>query len=262
MPLGKLLSAMGGSRTVPLDDGSWLPPPASHPVPVDDGPAYDLAVQARLRRERAASGAETLLCLGPEPMSPGKKAFWSFVFLLLGLGLLAAAGFGLLRGWGVLLLVCGFLGLVISTAAGYFFLASFNPTLSLRCERDRFAPGEPATVRWRFSRPPRRARALEVRLVCTENATYRRGTSDTTDHEAVFDEARVEQAAGPAGPSVEGAFELNLPADAMHSFEAADNSVAWTLRARAAVSLWPDVTRVVTLRVWSGPEPKPAEETP
>lgn len=227
---------------------------------------YDLAVEARLRRERdrerGRSGAHVRepLCLGPQPMSRGKRLFWTLPFLVGGALLVAGSVVGTIASPGLFDLVIGAIGLVMTAISTYVFLGAFNPQLALVCDRATFAPGEPATIRWRFSTPPRRARSLTISLQAFERATYRQGTSDTTATETVFEEVRVDVEAGPAGPPTEGSFELGLPADAMHSFESENNEFEWRLRAVANVPRWPDIRRDAPVRVWAGPAPEPARE--
>ena len=292
MALSFSLGSLFGSKEVGLDDAEWLPAAVSHAPPMWEASGFDLAVQARMRRERtraARAGEVPELALGPEPMSLPARRLWSLLFLVVGLVFLASSASGLLGlvhfDLGVLLVVAVVIGLVVTPIAGHRFLASFNPTLQLLADRDSFAPGDAVEVAWAFSRPPRRARGLEVVLRGEERATYRQGTSDTTATETFFEETVHEEAAGAGagagggdgdgdgdgagagsananggGVAARGRFTLRIPADAMHSFESANNAVAWTLRARAPVPRWPDITRTVPLRVWSGPAPTPARE--
>ena len=264
MPLGQLFAKRLGSAAAPLDDGAWLPAPQTHPVPADDGPASDLAVQARLRREREVREArgedDATVCLGPEPYGQGTVAAWSLPFLVGGAALAAAGIWNLSGGFHVGWLIGALIGSFATLVAGHALLGLTNPRLSLRCDRATFAPGEPAVIRWRFSRPPRRARGLSIGLFGEERATYRQGTNDTTATDTFFEAVLVDLPAAAGPPPVEGSFGLTLPADAMHSFESRNNAIAWGLVARAPVAFWPDAVRTVPLRVWSGPEPAPSVE--
>ena len=267
MALSFSLPNLFGRGEVPLDDAEWLPAAESHEPAGPDASGFDLAVQARMRRERAAAeraGEAPKLALGAAPMGVAARRLWSLAFLAVGglflsssvLGLLGVIGFEL----GVLLLVALVVGLVVTPFAAHRFLASFNPTLSLLADRDSFAPGDAVEVGWVFSRPVRRATGLTVTLQGEERATYRQGTSDTTASETFFEETVHEADAGSTGVPARGTLTVRIPRDAMHSFEADNNVIAWSLRAVAPLPWWPDITRTVPLRVWSGPEPTPAAE--
>lgn len=241
-----------------MDAAQWLPPEETHEPPGEGAAGFDLAVQARLRRERA--GRAPSLALGAAPMSVGARRLWSSGFLLAGLTLLGVAAGNLLGGFAMAWCVVLTLGLAVTLIAGHRFLASFNPTLSLLAERATFAPGDAVEVRWAFSRPIRAATGLKVMLRGEERATYRQGTSDTTARETFFEETVHEVDAGPAGVPAGGVFTVRVPDDAMHSFVGDNNAIEWTLRAVAPLPRWPDVGRTVILRVWCGPEPAPAQE--
>ncbi len=267
MALSFSLPNLFGRGDVPLDDAQWLPAAESHAPAGPDASGFDLAVQARMRRERAQAeraGETPRLALGATPMGVGTRRLWSLFFLGVGLAFLSSAVLGLLGiiGFelGVLLVVALVIGAVITPIAAHRFLASFNPTLTLLADRDSFPPGEAVEIGWAFSRAPRSATNLNVVLQGEERATYRQGTSDTTATETFFEETLHEEVAGAGGLPLRGTFTLRIPEDANHSFASANNAIAWSLRAEAPVPRWPDISRTVPLRVWLGPEPTPARE--
>jgi len=92
---------------------------------------------------------------------------------------------------------------------------------------------------------------LKVEAVCEEKITYRRGTD--TYHEdrkiwsaTVLNSDRVEVLSGrPFKQTV----ELDVPADAMHSFHASNNEIVWKLVVKGVLSRWPDFEFIYPFRV-------------
>jgi hypothetical protein len=92
---------------------------------------------------------------------------------------------------------------------------------------------------------PLSLRKLIVQLVCEEQATYRQGTSTRTDTKKVcvldvfedFD-IRIETAL-----PLECRFELQVPADVMHSFDAPHNKIVWKLLVRGEPENWGSYVR-------------------
>ena len=85
---------------------------------------------------------------------------------------------------------------------------------------------------------------------------YRQGTSTRTEKKTLLEVDVVDTDAPLRIAS--GMDKLEIPADTMHSFEATNNKIVWTLEVRGAVRFWPDVKesfKVVVL-------PRPPEEDP
>ena len=99
-------------------------------------------------------------------------------------------------------------------------------------------------------------RAMELSLVCDEEATYRQGTDTRTDHRRVYFE-RIwgrESFEIDQGLQFEVRCPLCLPAVAMHSFKGAFNEVQWKLIVRGEVLDWPSFERIFPIIVI--PRPK------
>ncbi len=96
-----------------------------------------------------------------------------------------------------------------------------------------------------------------VRLVCEEKITYRRGTDTYHESNTLLDQPLIET--GPVTTTLtrplEQHFELQIPADAMHSFEASNNRIVWRLNVKGEVIRWPDFNFDFTLCV-APPEPQ------
>jgi len=100
-------------------------------------------------------------------------------------------------------------------------------------------------------------RSLELSLVCEEEATYRQGTDIRTERccvhrDVVF--ARENFTIEP-GKAFEQEFDLTVPTDVMHSFQARHNAVHWILVVRGDVRSWPTFERCFPVVVY------PAEPT-
>jgi len=84
--------------------------------------------------------------------------------------------------------------------------------------------------------------AVTVSLVCEERATYRRGTDTITDKKRVVDEKLVEETEVQIDPlkpfGLRG--QVDLPQNAMHTFKADRNEIAWFLRLDCDIPRWPD----------------------
>lgn len=95
-----------------------------------------------------------------------------------------------------------------------------------------------------------------VRLVCEEKITYRRGTDTYHESNTLLDQQLI--ATGPVTTTItrplEKHFELQIPSDAMHSFEASNNKIVWRLSVKGEVIRWPDFSFDFTLCVLP-PEP-------
>ena len=87
--------------------------------------------------------------------------------------------------------------------------------------------------------------SLRVLLVCEESATYRQGTSTSTDTKRVkeLELFRNEGFEIQKGLPYESRCELRVPPDAMHSFEESHNKIQWKLVVSGDVAGWPDFSR-------------------
>lgn len=106
---------------------------------------------------------------------------------------------------------------------GRVFAVVFGGRVAVEVDAHPFAPG--GTYRGRVELSGRVSGAV-VELVCEEVATYQAGTSESTArHVAV----RVPADGPPAD------FAVTVPAGAMHSFAAANNKLAWSVRVTGRV---------------------------
>ena len=87
--------------------------------------------------------------------------------------------------------------------------------------------------------------ALEVLLVCDEEATYRQGTNTRTQSQRVYRQQvfRREQFEIRRDAPFDARCQIKVPAGAMHSFKAGHNEVNWKIIVKGDVAGWPDYQR-------------------
>jgi hypothetical protein len=80
---------------------------------------------------------------------------------------------------------------------------------------------------------------LEIQLEGREEATYRRGSTTTTDT-STFRRFHLIDTTHPA-EIAGGEALIDLPVDTMHSFNAGDNRIVWMLIIHGHIARWPDL---------------------
>ncbi len=95
-------------------------------------------------------------------------------------------------------------------------------------------------------------KVLELQLTCDEEATYQQGTDSRTERHQVYSqrlliEKRLQ--VEPADP-FEETVTLQIPADAMHSFQSRHNAISWRLVVRGVAEGWPPFERNFPLIVY------------
>lgn len=121
----------------------------------------------------------------------------------------------------------------------YFFLGLFNPSPSLQLNPPAVALGDSVEVAWETSGNVDRVRSFKITLEGREEATYRRGTTTSTD-KSVFH--KVEIVNSPRGKDLRrGKASFQIPADTMHTFVSRNNKILWTLKVDGDIPMWPDI---------------------
>lgn len=173
-------------------------------------------------------------------LSPGCKFGCTVGMTLFWNGIVSIFVFNLWKGWNVLgwfrWLYAAFLtpfvivGLVLVVAvivAAYkWFVSWFVGRVEVELSAHPLVPGGTARARV-AQRGLVPLRGVMVSLVCTEEATYVAGTSTATDKHEVARHRLADPDDHPGGLPLE--FEFTVPADAMHSFEAKNNRIKWTV---------------------------------
>ena len=130
-------------------------------------------------------------------------------------------------------------GLGAIVAALYFLLALSNPRARLVVSSDAAPLGESVDLKWEMTGRAGRIGRFEISLEGREEAMYRRGTKTYTDKN-VFANVPVVEIDDPRDMTAGGA-SFAVPPDTMHSFEAENNKIIWTLRVHGSIRFWPDV---------------------
>ena len=138
-------------------------------------------------------------------------------------------------------------GLVLLGVVGYCFLQLFAPGVKLRLSATALPLGGSADLEWEISGHASRIRKLRIWLEGREEATYRRGTTTSTD-KSTF--ATLELAAATLWNDVRhGRVRLTVPADTMPSFQSDNNKIVWTLHVHGDIAFYPDVNDEFTITV-------------
>jgi hypothetical protein len=143
------------------------------------------------------------------------------------------------------------IGLGILYGALHQFLALFNPRIRLTADAGAVPLGGRLRLEWIVEGRPGKLRRLSITLEGREEATYRRGTSTSTDRHVFASVPLVEM--DDAAQIASGHATVVVPANSMHTFEARNNKVLWRLRVRSEIPRWPDVDDEYPLSVLPQP---------
>ncbi len=130
-------------------------------------------------------------------------------------------------------------GLGVIALTIHQLLALFNPRPTLKLRPGRVPLGTAAELEWRLSGKTSRIGELSIKVTGREEATYRRGTKTRTDKHTFY-EMELWKTSSP-GDVASGRVGLVIPQDTMHSFEAANNKIIWSIDVHGDIARWPDV---------------------
>jgi hypothetical protein len=148
------------------------------------------------------------------------------------------------------LLLFGVIGLGLAAAAVHQLLALFNPRPTIELSRGAIPLGGSVEVRWSFRGQPGRIQELVVMLRGVEEARYRSG-KNTHTAQNTFYELELHRTAD-SYQIASGQVGFVMPADTMHSFEAANNKILWSLDVHGSIRRWPDVKESFKINVVPG----------
>jgi len=123
----------------------------------------------------------------------------------------------------------------------YMFLAMFNPKPRLFVSDATTMLGDTFDLNWRFNGSTSSIRRLQIQLVGTEWAQYQQGTNTHTDTSEFYSENLFDTDQPMEMP--EGNLEVIIPQSTMHSFNASNNKIKWSLRIKGDIPMWPDVNQ-------------------
>jgi len=139
------------------------------------------------------------------------------------------------------------IGLALIGGIFYTFLALFNPRPVLVLQDPRLEPGRTSRVSWKFDGKAGRMQSIKIRLEGREAATYRRGTSTSTDHHVFHDHVVVEESGLAMRTS--GIATIEIPEGTMPSFESSNNKIEWRLIVEGDIPRWPDVKEELPVEI-------------
>lgn len=129
------------------------------------------------------------------------------------------------------------LGLIVLVL--YFFLGLFNPSPALKLTPSAVSLGDSVEVEWETAGSVDRVKSFKITLEGREEATYRRGTSTSTDKSVFLKLVLFES---PRGKELRrGKAKFQIPADSMHTFKSRNNKIVWTLKVDGDIPMWPDI---------------------
>ena len=137
------------------------------------------------------------------------------------------------------------LGLVVAVL--YSFLALFNPRPLLKLSAMSVALGDSIEVEWETAGNVNRVKAFTLSLEGREEATYKRGTSTSTDKSTFMKILLVDSSDGRE--LKRGQAKFTIPPDSMHSFKSRNNKFVWFLQLKGDIPNWPDISEEYTLEV-------------
>jgi hypothetical protein len=131
------------------------------------------------------------------------------------------------------------IGLGLIGGVIYMLLGLFNPRPTVTLLAYPLLLGTSLEIRWQFTGRTSAIRKLRIALEGTEKATYRRGTSTTTDTRTFASLGLVETTDPHAMAA--GSARIQIPARTMHSFKSRNNEISWVIRVAGEIARWPDV---------------------
>jgi hypothetical protein len=100
---------------------------------------------------------------------------------------------------------------------------------------------------------------LSIRLVCEEESTYHFGTDIRTERQVVRQQQILDQGRTRIdwGRPLEVECEIQVPSDAMHSFQSLHNAIHWKIIVEGEANRWPSYCRSFPVVVYPHARSKP-----
>lgn len=242
----------------------WLPAPDADAAV--EAPGGGDPVVSAIAADPSGAGAPLVL---ESRISPGGRLGCTVLVALVWNGIVGLFVWQLWEGWragspdgclALFLVPFVLVGALFLIGVPYQLLALFNPRPRAVLTPGTLELGESARLSWRFRGWPERIRRLRITLEGTEEADVSHGDSRRTRRETFASYDLLDTGLGLeiAGGSV----QVEVPADTMHTFEAPDHRILWTLKVHGAIRLWPDVLEEMRVVVRPRPLASIARETP
>lgn len=139
------------------------------------------------------------------------------------------------------------IGLGLIGGVFYSLLKIFSPVADLEPVTGTLSPGKSALLRFRIRGNVRRIRRLTITLTAREEARYSRGTSTYTDRHVFHEQTLLDT--GDTRQMESGEIMSVIPDGTMHSFDAPNNKIIWSLKFNGAIPRWPDMDDEFVLNV-------------
>ena len=152
-------------------------------------------------------------------------------------------------GWFVYLFLIPFqiIGVLLLWAVINSALTLLNPKPTLTLSADSVPVGGSLTLQWQMTGLVSRLRNLKIVLSGREEAHYRRGTSSYTDKNTFYEVQIAE--ANDSNRIERGMATVSIPRNTMHSFNADDNKIIWSLKVTGEIAFFPDVEETFDILV-------------
>lgn len=180
--------------------------------------------------------------------SPGGRLGCVLVFALMWNGILSFFVGDVVSGWSkgggdgcstVIMIPFVLVGLALVVGVLYCFLSLFNPRPTISVSASSAALGELVELEWEMSGNVNRIRSFLILFEGREEATYRRGTSTSTD-KSVFESIELVKITDPRDMR-RGKVKVVIPMDTMHTFKSKNNKFLWHFLLKGDIPRWPDV---------------------
>lgn len=138
-------------------------------------------------------------------------------------------------------------GLALIGGCLHTLLSLFNPSVSIALSTGAPRLGSELDVAWEVSGGLRSLQRLNVVIIGQEWCRYVQGTDTKTDMStfAVIEICTIDE----QGEISFGSRSITIPVDTMHSFEANNNRIQWTVRVQGEIAWWPNVSEDFAFRV-------------
>jgi hypothetical protein len=205
---------------------------------------------------RPNAGMPAAAVTGPTPgrttlkasTSPGVRLGCSIIFALFWNGILSFFVADVISGWSngkgdgcstVFMIPFVLIGVGLFVLVLYCFLAMFNPRPTVTVSASSAALGEMVELEWEMSGNVDRIKVFTVLFEGREEATYRRGTTTSTD-KSVFETIELAKITEPRDMR-RGKVKVVIPMDTMHTFKSGNNKILWHFQVKGDIPKWPDV---------------------
>jgi hypothetical protein len=131
------------------------------------------------------------------------------------------------------------IGLGLACGTIYYLLALFNPRPRLTLTPGAVPLGGTVRIEWEITGRTDVLQNLRVRLIGSEEATYRRGTSTSTDR-SVFANLELADISSRMEMS-SGTVTATIPGHLMHTFASSNNKILWSIHIHGSIGMWPDL---------------------